>query len=230
MAPRKKKTPVSGPPRTTRSSAPAHIDVGKPPSSAAESSTIPPLQKLRIPSRSAITSHSMTPTVSSTPTATQAPSPTGSSDSSPAITPPPKVKITQIEIDAAVNALMGRGGSRTVAVLKDLTESEPSDSEVEIVAPLSPTHRRKDKRKRGASDVSRDQASPDEAPGSGGISEEDQMEGDEEDAEEEGDDAENEEEEEEEEEEVTEEEIEGMAPNSNRNFHWSIANIFSLQR
>jgi len=107
---------------------------------------------------------------------------------------------------------MGRGASRTVAVLKDLTESEPSDpEEVEIIAPLSPTHRHKDKRKRGASDISRDQASPDEALGSGRISEEDQMEGDEQDAEEEGDDAENEEEEEEEEEEeVTEEEIEGM--------------------
>lgn len=228
MAPRKKKTPVSRPP-STRPSAPAHIDVGKPPSSAAELSTIPPLQKLCIPLRSVITSHSMTPTVSSTPTTTQAPSPTGSSASSPAITPPPKVKITQIEINAVVNALIGPGASRTVVVFKDLTESEPSDSEVEIVAPLSPTHRCKDKQKRGASDVSRDQASPDKALGSGRISEEDQMEGDEEDAEEEGDDAENEEEEEEEEE-VTEEEIEGMAPNSNRNFHWSIANIFSLQR
>jgi len=30
-----------------------------------------------------------------------------------------------------------------VAVLKDLTESEPSDLEVEIVAPLSPMHCRK---------------------------------------------------------------------------------------
>ena len=78
MAPRKKKTPVSGLPKTTRSSAPAHIDVSKPPSSATESSTIPPLQKLHIPLCSAITSHSMTPTVSSTPTTTQAPSPTGS--------------------------------------------------------------------------------------------------------------------------------------------------------
>jgi len=114
---------------------------------------------------------------------------------------------------------MGQGASGKV-VIKDLTESEESDSskdsEIEIIAevlekPLAkrppPSHGHKDKRKHGASDVSRDHASSEEAPGSGRI-EEEQMEEDEQEAEEEGEGADSAEEEEAEGEEGEEEDEE----------------------
>ena len=97
-----------------------------------------------------------------------------------------------------------------MVIRKDLSEPEESnssDSEIEIIAevleqPLAkqptPSHRHKDKRKHGASDVSRDQASAEEAPSSRRI--EDHMEEDEQEAKKEGEEAEEEEEEEGEEE------------------------------
>jgi hypothetical protein len=162
--------------RATRSSAgqPARVDAAE-----SESSATQKLPKLRIPGNSRLPT---TPTTS-TPTTTRAPSP---SRSSPEITPPPEFNASNAEVRNALNSLMGPGLSNKAGVLQnEVTDSEESDSdEVEILdhdaeeqpwSPIlqheSPSHR-KDKRKRGASDVSRDQVSGEGSVGAGGIDEE----------------------------------------------------------
>ena len=117
---------------------------------------------------------------------------------------------------------MGPGSSNNAGVLKnEITDSEESDlDEVEFLdgdaverpwSPLlqpEPPSRRKEKQKRGASDVSRDQVSCEGSVGSGGIEEEE----------------EEEEEAEEEEAEEEEEELKGM-PDTNDNPSLFVASL-----
>lgn len=179
----KKKNPRS----TTSAATSTDADIDQSLSTAARTLTAQQLPKLRIsagksPSETPSTTPtvSATPTVPSTPTTSRALSRTGS-PSSPEITPPPDIRISRAKIDAAVKGLIGRGAPSKATILKDFTDSEESSSEVQFIAevhdqPLAQT-RRQDKRKRGASDVSRDQVSSEEALASDDIIDEEEVEG-----------------------------------------------------
>jgi hypothetical protein len=181
----KKKNPRS----TTSAATSTDADIDQSLSTAARTLTAQQLPKLRIsagkspsetPSHSTTPTVLATPTVPSTPTTSRALSRTGS-PSSPEITPPPDIRISRAKIDAAVKGLIGRGAPSKATILKDFTDSEDSSSEVQFIAevhdqPLAQT-RRQDKRKRGASDVSRDQVSSEEALASDDIIDEEEVEG-----------------------------------------------------
>ena len=145
-------------------------------------------------------SHSTTPTTA-TPTTTRASSPTRSNrssdqSSSPKITPPPETEFSKVQVHEALKFLrcQGSNAQSTTVPGGDITDSEELDSEVELLddaevdRPWSPLlqpespPRHKVKRKRGVSDVSRDQVSTEESPNPTAIDEE---EGDEEEDEEE---------------------------------------------
>jgi len=188
----KKKSSASASSRATKSSA---VEAGPNASKTASASSTTkqhPIPKLRIPARKP--SHSTTPTTA-TPTTTRAPSPTrsnGSSDeSSPKIAPgsPPETEFSKVQVCEALKSLRRQGPSNTqsTGVLEeDIIDSEESGSEVEILddaeveRPWSPLlqpnspPRRKVKRKRGVSDVSRDQVSTEESPGPAAIDEEEE--------------------------------------------------------
>ena len=152
--------------------------------------------------------HSATPTASATPTTTRVPSSTRSEGSFHEITPAPQ--LSKAEVRAALDSLRQEGSKRAGVVDVKLTDSERLDSEVEMLddaeverawSPLlqpdsDPPHRSKAKRKRGVSDVSRDQVSSEESSGPAVIDEEEEAE-EEEAVEEEAEEEEAEEEEEE---------------------------------
>jgi len=181
-----KKPAVAASSRATRSSAvkavPTPVDVQTAPSTTQQS-----LPKLRIPAGKL--SHSTTPTTA-TPTATRAPSPTGSESSdeqSPQITPPLDTNFSKVDVHEALNSFrcqkLGPSNTHSTGVLEaDITGSEKSESDIEILddaeveqpwspllQPDSPHH--KVKRKRGVSDISRDQVSAEESPTSAAIDE-----------------------------------------------------------
>src|ERR1700678_864216 len=179
----KKKNPRS----TTSAATSTDADIDQSLSTAARTLTAQQLPKLRISAgKSPSETPSMTPTVlatptvPSTPTTSRALSRTGS-PSSPEITPPPDIRISRAKIDAAVKGLIGRGAPSKATILKDFISSEDSSSEVQFIAevhdqPLAQTCHQ-DKRKRGASDVSRDQVSSEEALASDDIIDEEEVEG-----------------------------------------------------
>ena len=198
--------PVSS--RATRST--TVTSAAGPASHEVDVSDVMAIPKLRIPAGK----HSH----SATPTATRVSSPTRSEGSLREITPAPE--LSKAEVRAALNSLRQGGLKRAGVVDVEFTESERSESDVEMLedaevkrawSPLlqpdsDPPRRSKAKRKRGVSDVSRDQVSSEESSGPAVIDEEEEAE--EEEAEEEEVEEEEVEEGEAEEEEAEEEEAE----------------------
>ena len=149
--------------RATRSTTVTSTSVAGPASKLHEVdvSDVTTIPKLRIPVGKYY--HSATPTASATPTTTWVPSPTRSEGSFHEITPAPQ--LSKAEFCAALDFLRQEGSKRAGVVDVELTDSERSDSEVEMLddaevehawSPLvqpdsDPPRRSKAKRKCGVS-------------------------------------------------------------------------------